>query len=83
VVAKFWTNETKVNPNKQDIMKHYIIKNRWEEYAIHFLEEPQLHSSKFLQFDSFCNCFIFYFNLLHCLWLFMGLGFVVVKDIIV
>jgi hypothetical protein len=83
VVMEFWKNETRVNPNKRDIMKHYIMKNRWEEHAIHFFEKPQVHSSKFFQFDSFCNFLIFCFNLLHCLWLFMGLRSMVVKDTIV
>jgi hypothetical protein len=83
VMVEFWTNEIKVSPNKQDVMKHHIMKNRWEKHGMHFLEEPHVHSSKFLQFDSLCNCFIFYLNLLHCLWLFMGLGSMVVKDIIV
>jgi len=63
-VVEFWTNEDRVSPNKQDVMKHYIMKNRWEEHATHFLEEPQVHSSKFLQFDSFCNCFYFLFQLI-------------------
>jgi hypothetical protein len=40
VVVEFWKNETRVSLNKQDVMKHYIMKNRWEEYATHFLEEP-------------------------------------------
>jgi len=47
-VVEFWTNETKVNPNKWDVMKHCIMKIRWEEHATHFLEEPQAHFSKFL-----------------------------------
>jgi hypothetical protein len=37
-LVEFWTNETKVNLNKWDIMKHHIMKNRWEEHATHFLE---------------------------------------------
>jgi hypothetical protein len=83
MVVEFLKNETKVSPNKWDVMKHYIMKNKWEEHATHFLEEPQVQSSKFLQFDYFCNYFIFCFNLLYCLWLFMGLGSMVVKEIIV
>jgi hypothetical protein len=39
-MVDFWTNETKVSLNKKDIMKHRIMKNIWEEHAIHFLEEP-------------------------------------------
>jgi hypothetical protein len=58
-VLEFWTNEIKVNPNKWDVMKLHIMKNRWEERATHFLEDPQVHFSKFLLFDSFYNCFIF------------------------
>lgn len=82
-LVEFWSSETRVNPNKQNVMKHRIMKNRWEKHVIHFLEEPHVHSSNFFQFDSFGNCFIFCFSLLRCLWLFMGLGSMVVKDIIV
>jgi hypothetical protein len=82
-LMEFWTNETRVSPNKWDVMKHRIMKNRWEKHVIRSFEEPHVHSSNFFQFDSFCNCFIFCFNLLHCLWLFMGLGPMVVKDIII
>jgi hypothetical protein len=39
-VVEFWTNDDRVSPNKQDVMKHCIMKNRWEEHATHFLEEP-------------------------------------------
>jgi hypothetical protein len=83
VVVEFWTNETRVNPSKWDVMKHHIMKNRWEEHATHFHEKPLVHSSNILHFYSFCDFFFLNFNLLHCLWLFMGLGFVVVKNIIV
>lgn len=72
-LVEFWTNETRVSPNKGDVMKHRIMKNRWEKHVIHFLEEPHVHSSKIFQFDFFCNYLIFCFSLLHCLWLFMGL----------
>jgi hypothetical protein len=58
-LMEFWTNETKVNPNKWDVMKHRIMKNRWEEHATHFFEKPQVHFSKFLQFDYFYNFFFF------------------------
>ncbi len=37
---EFSANETKISPNKKDIMKHHIMKNIQEEHAIHFLEEP-------------------------------------------
>jgi hypothetical protein len=40
IAVEFWTNETRVNPNKKDIMKHHIMKNIWEEHATHFLEKP-------------------------------------------
>lgn len=40
VAVEFWKNETRVNLNKKDIMKHRIMKNIWEEHAIDFLEEP-------------------------------------------
>jgi hypothetical protein len=39
-VVEFWTNETRVSPNKKDIMKHHIMKNIREKHVIHFLEEP-------------------------------------------
>ncbi len=58
-LVKFWTNETSVSPNKLDVMKHRIMKNRWEKHVIHFLEYPHVHSSNFFQFDSFCN-FLFF-----------------------
>jgi hypothetical protein len=71
-MVEFLTNETKVNPNKWDVMKHHIMKNRWKEHVIHFLKNQKYIFSKFLQFDSFYNCFIFCFSLLHYTWLFMG-----------
>jgi hypothetical protein len=26
----FWTNETKVSPNKKDVVRHCISKKKWE-----------------------------------------------------
>jgi len=39
-VVEFWKNETRVSPNKKDIVKHHIVKNIREEHVIHFLEKP-------------------------------------------
>jgi hypothetical protein len=47
------TNETRVSPNKKDIMKHHIMKNIWEDHATHFLEEPQVHVLPFLNLIFF------------------------------
>jgi hypothetical protein len=40
LIVDFWTNETRVSPNKRDAVKHRTNKNKWEEHAIHFLEKP-------------------------------------------
>jgi len=48
-----------------------------------FLKNHMYILPNYFWFDSFCNCFIFCFSLLHCLWLFMGLGSMVVDDVIV
>jgi hypothetical protein len=39
-LVDFWANETRVSPKKRDVVKHRTNKNKWEEHAIHFLEEP-------------------------------------------
>jgi hypothetical protein len=44
-MVEFWTNETKVSRNKKYMVRHRISRKRWEEHAIHFLEEPHVHSS--------------------------------------
>ncbi len=43
LMVEFWTNETRVNPNKKDVVRHHINKKRWEEHVIHFLKEPHVH----------------------------------------
>jgi hypothetical protein len=82
-VVEFLTNETKVNPNKWDIMKHHIMKNRWKEHAIHFLKNQKYIFPNF--FNLTLSVIVLFFVSACCIipscsW---GFRFLVVKDIIV
>ncbi len=82
-MVEFLTNETKVNPNKWDVMKHHIMKNRWKEHVIHFLKNQKYIFPNF--FNLILSTIVLFFVLACCIihgcsW---GLRFVVVKDIII
>jgi len=63
--------------NKNDIMKHCIMKNIWEDHAIHFLEEPQIHVLPFFNLILSTMSWSFLVFLLNYTWLSMAFGFVV------
>jgi hypothetical protein len=44
-MVEFWIDETKVSPNKKNMVRHCINRKRWGKHGIHFLKEPHVHFS--------------------------------------
>lgn len=43
-VLAFWTSQTRVSPNKKDVCRKRVGRGSFIEYAIHLLDEPQVHT---------------------------------------
>ena len=42
-VVEWWNNQTKVSPNKKDIVRHNVGRNEWDEpHPTHYLWETQV-----------------------------------------
>lgn len=44
LVLAFWTSQTRVSPNKKDVCKKRVGRGSFIEYAVHLLDEPQVHT---------------------------------------
>jgi hypothetical protein len=44
-MMEFSTNETKVDPNKKNVVRYCMGKKRWEKHVTHFLKKPHVHPS--------------------------------------
>ena len=42
VITSFWTNESRVSPNKKDLCRKPVGRNQYEEHPIHLLDVPQV-----------------------------------------
>ena len=42
VIIMFWTNESRVSPNKKDLCRKRVGRNQYEEHPIHLLDVPQV-----------------------------------------
>ena len=42
VITMFWTNESRVSPNKKDLCRKRVGRNQYEEHPIHLLDVPQV-----------------------------------------
>ncbi|MCO5594162.1 hypothetical protein L7F22_048185 [Adiantum nelumboides] len=42
IVFQFWTDETRVSPNKKDVCNKKLARYSYVKYPIHLLEEPQV-----------------------------------------
>ena len=42
IITIFWTNESRVSPNKKDLCRKRFGRNQYEEHPIHLLDVPQV-----------------------------------------
>ena len=42
IITIFWTNESRVSPNKNDLCRKHFGRNQYEEHPIHLLDVPQV-----------------------------------------
>ena len=53
LVVSFWTENTRVSPNKKDVCRRRIKRKMWQKHPVHLLEQSQVIFFNFLMF--FCT----------------------------
>ncbi|MCO5577862.1 hypothetical protein L7F22_031697 [Adiantum nelumboides] len=60
IVFQFWTDETRVSPNKKDVCSKRLARCSYVKHPIHLLEEPQLYlrfKTKYADIQFSQRCF--------------------------